>query len=156
MTMIRPIAPCLPSPFATTPLYLHTTSTRTRTRGIHLLHHMFVRDNPEKMIMVRKKSLPDASEVTLNLLSARGSHSVPMTLANVLPLITPFHHLAQTDPQARIYRIVALKPAIRNLPPSVDDFPLREETSPSPSPFKHAGRSREFHLITLTPPTYFT
>lgn len=145
--VLRPgpsLEPCVLRSLRTKPLQA-TPFQQTTIRGLHLLHHIFAEFASEKLTDVRKKPIPPANKVGLNLYASDSKKIGPMTLANALPLIKPYTHLSpfQEEPAASNFQIKPLKSVSRQKSPRAEK-----------RTFKRAGRSKEFHLTTDCSLTY--
>ena len=111
-------------------------------KGIHILHQMFARGPPNTLLStVRKKQLPPAERISLELLDAEGKGfgvlTLPQAWEHIKQSETP-SHLAQIGPG--LYRIQPLKVV-------TDEKTLNQQIS-TMKRMKRAGRCKEFPFTT--------
>ena len=113
-----------------------------RIRAIHLLHSLFSKDVPIRMLLkVREKTYPDADQVSLKLLQNGQWRPTVMTLKEALARLEPLSYLVQTEDTPGTYRILKFdNPGLTH---------NKKKAGPSSRRYyKRNGRSKELHTNT--------
>ena len=127
---------------------LQSKPASIRSRCLHLLHQMYTK-HPllEHLERIRRKEIPSATDLTLQLYDAEQRQLRTVTFDEALLLIKPLSHLSPRDKGG--YAIKPLKP-----PTSTEPHPKEWELGGRKNKaFARAGRSKDMPLMTVVTPS---